>query len=58
LLSFFSFFPLISPVFIGEKQGGERDRGGHCAAAPNRPRGTSPPFFHHVASKWVVSASF
>ena len=49
-------------VFIGKTEGGGRPpttpvqgvrgRGGHCAAAPNRPRGTSPSFFHHMVSKW------
>jgi len=49
-----SSFSSPSPVFIGKNRGGRRGWGGHCAAAPNRPRGTSPSFFHHVASKWVV----
>jgi len=52
-LSFPSFFSP-SPVFIGKNRGGRRGWGDHCAAAPNRPRGKSPSFFHHVASKWVV----
>jgi len=49
-------------VFIGKTEGGGRPpttpvqgvrgRGGHCAAAPNGPRGTSPSFFHHMVSKW------
>jgi len=49
-----SSFSSLFPVFIGKNRGGRRGWGGHYAAAPNRPRGTSPSFFHHVASKWVV----
>ena len=52
-LSFFWSSP--SLVFIGKNRGRRRGWGGHCVVALNRPRGTSPPFFHHVASKWVVS---
>jgi len=36
-----SLFVLVSPVFIGEKQGG-RGRGCHCAAAPKTARGARP----------------
>ena len=47
LFFFFALFPCIYG-----KNRGERRKGSHYAAAPNRPRGTSPPFFHHVPSKW------
>ena len=62
----FSFFPRFSSRFslppcalllpcIYRKTGERHGWGDHCAAPSNRPRGTSPPFFHHMASKWVVS---
>jgi hypothetical protein len=65
---FFSFSTLVfflsclfsAFVFIGRERrcnglplsGQGTGQGGLCAAAPNRPRGTSPSFFHHVVSKW------
>jgi len=58
-IPFLSFPP---SVFIGKTEGGGRPpttpiqgvhgRGGHCTTAPNRLKGTSPSFFHHVVSKW------
>jgi hypothetical protein len=41
LLCSLSLFVLVSPVFIGKKQGG-RDRGCHCAAALKTVRGACP----------------
>jgi len=64
-LSLFSQLPPF--VFIGKTKGGGRPpttpvqgvrgRGGHRAAAPNCPRGTSPSFLHHVANKWGCCVS-
>jgi len=69
LFLFLSLFSQLPPfVFIGKTKGGGgrppttpvqgvRGRGGHRAAAPNCPRGTSPSFLHHVANKWGCCVS-
>ena len=52
LCLFFLFFPLVSPVFIGEKQGRERETGAATVLPPQTAQGVRP---LHSSTTWQAS---